>query len=250
MQCLRITIGDDSFKQLVQQVHEVAVASHANADVPFESIVSKLKKDRDLSRHPLVQLVFAVHAQQDLGQLKLEGMETEGLGDAKTTRFDLEFHLYQQPNGLWGSVMFSTDLYTPETIDNLLSVFHRVLETCLDDPQAPVASMPLLRDADFSRLDAMGLTRVEETAYPRDSSVVDLFRQQASACPSRVAVKDSATEMTYAQLDAASDVLARWLAGRSLAPETLVGVFASRSCEAIVAFLGILKANLAYLPFD
>ncbi|EFQ88643.1 hypothetical protein PTT_15404, partial [Pyrenophora teres f. teres 0-1] len=110
--------------------------------------------------------------------------------------------------------------------------------------------MPLLRDADFSRLDAMGLTRVEETAYPRDSSVVDLFRQQASACPSRVAVKDSATEMTYAQLDAASDVLARWLAGRSLAPETLVGVFASRSCEAIVAFLGILKANLAYLPFD
>ncbi|KAL7780539.1 hypothetical protein CFE70_010563 [Pyrenophora teres f. teres 0-1] len=90
---------------------------------------------------------------------------------------------------------------------------------------------------------------VEKTAYPRDSSVVDLFREQAAACPSRVAVKDSVAEMTYAQLDAASDVLARWLARRSLAPETLVGVFASRSCEAIVA-LGILKANLAYLPFD
>ncbi|KAL7780605.1 hypothetical protein CFE70_010630 [Pyrenophora teres f. teres 0-1] len=117
-------------------------------------------------------------------------------------------------------------------------------------PQAAVASMPLLRDADYAKLDAMGLVRVEKTAYPRDSSVVDLFREQAAACPSRVAVKDSVAEMTYAQLDAASDVLARWLARRSLAPETLVGVFASRSCEAIVAFLGILKANLAYLPFD
>ncbi|KAK1914088.1 hypothetical protein P3342_007334 [Pyrenophora teres f. teres] len=72
MQCLRIKIGDESFEELVQQVHEVAVASHANADVPFENIVSKLKNDRDLSRHPLVQLVFAVHAQRDLGQLKLE----------------------------------------------------------------------------------------------------------------------------------------------------------------------------------
>ncbi|KAL7771419.1 hypothetical protein CFE70_001362 [Pyrenophora teres f. teres 0-1] len=151
---------------------------------------------------------------------------------------------------LWGSVMFSTDLYAPETIDNLLSVFQRVLEACLDDPQAPVASMPLLREDNYAKLDAMGLVRAEETAYPRDSSVVDLFREQAAACPSRVAVKDSVTEMTYAQLDTASDVLARWLARRSLAPETLVGVFASRSCEAIVAFLGILKANLAYLPFD
>ncbi|KAK1914288.1 hypothetical protein P3342_007534 [Pyrenophora teres f. teres] len=75
MQCLRIKIGDESFEELVQQVHEVAVASHANADVPFENIVSKLKNDRDLSRHPLVQLVFAVHAQRDLGQLKLEGVE-------------------------------------------------------------------------------------------------------------------------------------------------------------------------------
>ncbi|KAK1914211.1 hypothetical protein P3342_007457 [Pyrenophora teres f. teres] len=218
MQCLRIKIGDESFEELVQQVHEVAVASHANADVPFENIVSKLKNDRDLSRHPLVQLVFAVHAQRDLGQLKLEN-----LGDTVTSRFDLEFHFSQQADGLWGSVMFSTDLYAPETIDNMLSVFRRVLETCLEQPQAAVASMPLLRDADYAKLDAMGLVRVEKTAYPRDSSVVDLFREQAAACPSRVAVKDSVAEMTYAQLDAASDVLARWLARRSLAPETLVG---------------------------
>ncbi|KAL7771434.1 hypothetical protein CFE70_001377 [Pyrenophora teres f. teres 0-1] len=41
-----------------------SVASHANADVPFESIVSKLKSDRRSVRHPLVQLVFAVHAQR------------------------------------------------------------------------------------------------------------------------------------------------------------------------------------------
>ncbi|KAL7780719.1 hypothetical protein CFE70_010745 [Pyrenophora teres f. teres 0-1] len=250
MQCLRITAGHGSFEELVQQVHEVTIGSHANADVPFESIVSKLKSDRDLSRHPLVQLVFAVHAQQDLGQLNLEGVQAESLADAKTSRFDLEFHFYQQSDGLLGNILFSTDLYAPETIDNLLSVFQRVLEACLDDPQAPVASMPLLREDNYAKLDAMGLVRAEETAYPRDSSVVDLFREQAAACPSRVAVKDSVTEMTYGQLDTASDALARWLARRSLAPETLVGVFASRSCEAIVAFLGILKANLAYLPFD
>ncbi|KAL7780640.1 hypothetical protein CFE70_010665 [Pyrenophora teres f. teres 0-1] len=118
-------------------------------------------------------------------------------------RFDLEFHLFRQSDSV-GNMMFSTDLYAPETIDNLLSVFQR------------------LREDNYAKLDAMGLVRAEETAYPRDSSVVDLFRDKPPLAHR----------------------------GRSLAPETLVGVFASRSCEAIVAFLGILKANLAYLPFD
>ncbi|KAK1914158.1 hypothetical protein P3342_007404 [Pyrenophora teres f. teres] len=167
----RWEVKDMSFEELVQQVHEVAVASHANADVPFENIVSKLKNDRDLSRHPLVQLVFAVHAQRDLGQLKLEA------------------------DGLWGSVMFSTDLYAPETIDNMLSVFRRVLETCLEQPQAAVASMPLLRDADYAKLDAMGLP--DGRSRPR-----------------------------------------RWWGVRQ--PK-----LRSHCCV-----LGILKANLAYLPFD
>ncbi|EFQ89584.1 hypothetical protein PTT_14080 [Pyrenophora teres f. teres 0-1] len=56
--------------------------------------------------------------------------------------------------------------------------------------------------------------------------------------------------MTYAQLDKASDAIAKWLHKRSFAPESLVGVFAKRCCQTIVALLGILKAGLAYLPFD
>ena len=56
--------------------------------------------------------------------------------------------------------------------------------------------------------------------------------------------------MTYRQLEHCSDELACWLVRRSLAAETLVGVLATRSCLTIVAFVGILKANLAYLPLD
>nr|ARJ54910.1 nonribosomal peptide synthetase 8 [Curvularia lunata] len=250
MQCLRITVEDETFEELVQQVQEVAVASLAGQDVPFERIVSKLKKERDLSRHPLVQLIFAVHSQRDLGKLMLEGVETESMGYTATSRFDLEFHFFQHLNGLRGEVIFSTDLYASETIENMLSLFRHILDACLKEPKVGIASMALLTEADYARLDGMGLVRVEQTAYPRDSNIVDLFRQQASAHPSRIAVKDASEEMSYAQLDAASDVLAGWLAKLSFTPETLVGVFAARSCQTIVAFLGILKANLAYLPFD
>ncbi|EMD61778.1 hypothetical protein COCSADRAFT_121744 [Bipolaris sorokiniana ND90Pr] len=250
MQCLRITVENESFEELVQQVRAVVVASLANQDVPFESIVSKLKNDRDLSHYPLVQLAFVVHSQRNLGQLMLEGVETEGLDDSATSRFDLEFHFFQHLDGLQGNVIFSTDLYAPETIENMLSVFNNVLEICLREPTVAVASLPLLTDTDYAKLDLMGLVQIEETPYPRESSIVDLFREQVFAYPSRIAVKDSSVEMTYAQLDKASDIIATWLCKRSFGPESLVGVFAHRCCHTVVAFLGILKAGLAYLPFD
>ncbi|KAJ8112404.1 hypothetical protein OPT61_g5221 [Boeremia exigua] len=205
---------------------------------------------QDLSRHPLVQLIFAVHSQRNLGHLTLEGVETETLDNAPKSRFDLEFHLFQQDHGPRGEVVYSTDLYTPKTIDNMLSIFQVVLEECLREPTAAVAHLSLLREASLSKLDEMDLLQIQKTAYPREQSVVDLFCQQVSICPNRIAVQDPTTKITYTQLDQVSDVLARWLTKQCLAPETLVGVFAGRSCQTIVAFLGILKANLAYLPLD
>lgn len=63
IQCLRISInGDQSFEQLLRQVREVVIASLANQDVPFENIVSELRRDRDMSRHPIIQIMFTVHS--------------------------------------------------------------------------------------------------------------------------------------------------------------------------------------------
>ncbi|KAI0616591.1 Cyclic peptide synthetase, partial [Pyrenophora tritici-repentis] len=248
MQCLRIQIQDETFEELVQQVHQTVTTSLAHQDVPFESIVSKLQKSRDLSRNPIVQISFAVHAQGNLTQLQLDGVQTETSMSAVTTRFDLEMHLFPGANGLMGQVMFSTDLYAPETIENLISVFECTLQRCLDEPSTQMSSLPLLDDRSYSQLQHMGLLQPDETPYPRDSTIVDLFRQQVAACPDRIAVVDRSEEMTYARLDELSDMMAGWLSTKLLAAESLVGVFANRSCLTIVALLGILKANLAYLP--
>ncbi|KAH0592368.1 Nonribosomal Peptide Synthetase [Metarhizium humberi] len=252
MQCLRVKIEDESvtFDQLVKLVQSAAISSLANQDVPFERLVSKLRKERDLSRHPLIQLVFAVHSQLDLGKFALEGYEIEYIDQSITTRFDLEFHFFTEEKGLRGQLIFSTDLFHPDTIDNVLEVFRTVLEKGLNEPQTPVAALPLMTDGGYEKLDSMGLIQVKQTAYPRNSSIVDEFRQQVAACADRVAVKDASSQLTYAQLDALSEHVAQWLMSKSLAPETLVGVFCGRSCQSIIAILGILKANLAYLPFD
>lgn len=250
MQCIRVKTDDESFETLVRQVEATATAAFANQDVPFERIVSKLQKGRDISRHPLVQIVFALHAQMDLGELDLEGLETEQMEVTETSRFDLEFHCFQEQSGIRGQILFSTDLYEPLTIKHMVSVFTSVLNESLRDPQTVLESQPLLTANDYQDLQTKGLLAVEDTDYPRESNLPDLFREQAALHPDKIAVKDTTTELTYSELDEKSDRLAERLKSRLMDSETLVGVYANRSCETIVAFLGILKANLAYLPLD
>src|SRR5690606_35629511 len=103
-QCIRISVAkDDSFLALVEQARSTVSEAIENQDVPFERIVSSLVPgSRDTSRNPLVQLMFALHSQKDLGSFQLDGLISETLPSAVTTRFDLEFHLFQEATSLQG----------------------------------------------------------------------------------------------------------------------------------------------------
>ncbi|KAF5695620.1 enniatin synthase [Fusarium denticulatum] len=249
-QCMRITVDDqDTFSSLVHQVRVTTTAAFENEDVPFERVVSTmLPGSRDLSRTPLAQLIFAVHSQKDLGRFELQGLESEAVSSKAYTRFDIEFHLFQEADGLKGSCNFATDLFKPETVENVVSVFFQILRNGLEKPKVPISVIPLTDG--IEELRRLDLLRIKKVDYPRDASLVDIFRTQVAAYPDSLAVVDSSTRLTYAELDHQSDLLAIWLRRRGMPAETLVGVLAPRSCEAIVAIIGILKANLAYLPFD
>ncbi|MEH6372967.1 amino acid adenylation domain-containing protein [Streptomyces sp. KLMMK] len=86
--------------------------------------------------------------------------------------------------------------------------------------------------------------------YPRDRSLTELFAAQAAARPDAPAARHGERTLTYGQLDARSDALAKRLLAQGVGPDDLVGVRGSRSLEALVAFLGILKAGCAYVPLD
>ncbi|KAF4471665.1 non-ribosomal peptide synthetase [Fusarium albosuccineum] len=251
MQSLRLYLEDSSsFTDLIQHVYEATTESFDNQDVPFEQIVARLKRDRDLSRHPIFQIIFALHAQGSGDSITLEGLTSETLDPKLTSRFDLELHMFEVHDELQGALVYSTDLYDDSTIRNLVSIFLTTLESGLDQPESKIATVDLLTNESLAKLDELGVLKVERTSYPRESSVTDVFTEQAKASPENIAVKDSCTALTYAELERQSTLMARWLARRGFTQETPILVMANRSCETIIAFLGILKAGLAYLPID
>ena len=77
-----------------------------------------------------------------------------------------------------------------------------------------------------------------------------LLRDSAARAPQRPAVADGGQVLTYAELDALSDQVARALLAQGVAPGDRVGIFARKSAASVVALFGVLKAGACYVPLD
>ncbi|MDB4955265.1 MAG: Amino acid adenylation [Myxococcales bacterium] len=84
----------------------------------------------------------------------------------------------------------------------------------------------------------------------KDARIHETIERQAAATPESIAVKFEGQSLSYAELNARANQLARHLRRLGVAPEMLVGIAMERSLEMIISLLGVLKAGAAYVPFD
>lgn len=89
-----------------------------------------------------------------------------------------------------------------------------------------------------------------KTSYPSDKNIHQLFEVQAAKKPNAPAVRLGDEIITYRELNEKANRLARLLRKRGVREEHTVGVMVERSIEMIIAILGVLKAEGAYLPID
>ncbi|WP_424638921.1 amino acid adenylation domain-containing protein [Embleya sp. AB8] len=82
------------------------------------------------------------------------------------------------------------------------------------------------------------------------TTIPEQFERQVAAAPDAIAVEFGAESLTYRELDARANRLARVLVGRGIGPESVVAVALPRSFDLVVAVLAVLKAGGAYLPVD
>lgn len=73
---------------------------------------------------------------------------------------------------------------------------------------------------------------------------------QSSQNPTAIAIKDATRELTYGQLNAKINQLANYLSKQGVQPESLVGIYADRSIDLVIAILAVLQAGGAYVPLD
>ncbi|AFZ17959.1 non-ribosomal peptide synthetase [Allocoleopsis franciscana] len=238
--------GNPTFVELLKRVREVALGAYAHQDLPFEKLVEELHPERNLSHHPLFQVVFSLQ-NTPIEALVLPGLSLSPLNfDRPSAKFDLEVHLWESPEGLRGQVIYSSDLWDDTTITRMLGHFQMLLQGIIVNPQQCLYELPILTQAEQHQL----LVNFNPNSSPIKSCFHQLFEQQVEQTPDAIALVFEDEQLTYRELNHRSNQLAHYLQKLGVEPEVLVGICLERSVEMIVGLLGIFKAGGAYIPFD
>ncbi|MDV2992591.1 MAG: Chondramide synthase cmdD [Chroococcidiopsis sp. SAG 2025] len=256
---LRVDLSNNpTFRELLERVRQVTLGAYAHQDLPFEKLVEELHPERDLSRNPLFQVVFALQ-NAPMQPLELPGLMLNPLKfDVSTTRFDLELHLWECDRGLnnlWegsvdglsGFVAYNTDLFDASTIARMLAHFQILLEGIVTNPDTRIANLPVLSAAEYHQL----LVEWNQTSYDYpDLCIHQLFQAQAAQSPDAIAIVFADEQLTYQELNRRANQLAHYLQQLGVTSESLVGICLDRSLEMVIGILGIWKAGGAYVPFE
>ncbi|MGW3801431.1 non-ribosomal peptide synthetase [Streptomyces clavifer] len=246
--------GDPTFLELLERVREFDLSAYAHQDVPFERLVELLNPARSQNHHPLFQTMLILQNHTPAAALDLPGLTTGGVPvDPGVSKFDLSFTFTETyddggaPSGMRAAVDYATELFDPATVRGLADRLVLLLGAVTADPDRPLHTYDVLTDAERTRLTAWGTGPAED--LPR-ATVPALFGQRARRTPGAPAVRDAGTTLTYGELDARADALARHLTTLGIGPEDRVAVALPRTHDLVVALLGVLKAGAAYVPLD
>jgi len=270
--------ADPTFREVLARVRETSLSAFAHPDVPFERLVEELSPARSMARHPLFQVMLLLEntsaAVLDISSLGGGGQAGDASAsdaasgapgrpapadpvgravESAVVKFDLDVSMIERfdgrgaPAGLSGSVAVAADLFDPESATVLAERLARVLSGLAARPGDRLSAVDVLDETERSQV----LTGWNDTAAELpDTTVVALFEVQAARTPERTALVFGDEALSYAELDARANRLARYLIGRGVGPEAVVAVVFERTVDLVVGLLGVIKAGAAYLPID
>ena len=240
--------GNPTFKGLLAQVRETALAAYAHQDLPFEKLVEEVHPERNLSYNPIFQVMFVLQnappPREDASGLDLSEIAV----DSGQAAFDLTFALAGSEEGLEVAAQYNTDLFDDATITRMLAHYRILLEGAVANPNGRIAYLPMLTQEEARTL----LVDWNDTAkdYPADRCIHQLFEEQAERAPDRIALVMGRETVSYGELNRRANRLAHYLRKLGVGPDVMVGICLERSIDMIVALLGVLKAGGAYVPLD
>src|SRR5436309_1465774 len=144
--------GNPTFRELLDRVRKVTLAAHEHRDLPFEKLIDEIHLDRDLSRSPLFQVMFA-HQNAPRKVPELPGLSVSSVEiNNETAKFDLSLRTWDEPHGLRGELEYSTDLFDAATIRRMLGHFETLLQAIVTNPDRRIFNLPILAEMEKHQL--------------------------------------------------------------------------------------------------
>jgi amino acid adenylation domain-containing protein len=244
---LRVDLsGNPTFAELLLRVRGVVLDALAHEDLPFVHVVQQAHLRPDPSRNPLFQI--ALSQQPKLANIAPGwDLKTEEISNGGS-KLDLVIVLDEREERIFGPITYNPDLFDEAAIISLVEHWQTLLGSAAGNPSRRITDLPILTQTRREQiLFQWNSTRMDD---PSDARLHERFEKQAAKTPDAIAITCGRDSVSYRELNARANQLARRLRTLGVVTETLVGVCVERSIDMVVALLGILKAGGAYVPLD
>ncbi|MGB7604797.1 MAG: amino acid adenylation domain-containing protein, partial [Lutisporaceae bacterium] len=219
-----------------------------NQDYQFEELIDKLNVTRDLSRNPLFDVMFSMQ-NMDTREIQIEGLKFKPYEiDNSIAKFDMTITAIELNKTIGIDLNYCTKLFNKQIIENMIKHLINILNSIVNNTNLRLSEVEMLSAEEKQQV----LVEFNNTTaeYPKDKTLYQLFEQRAAETPDNIAVIYEEQSITYKELDAKSNQLARTLREKGVKPNSIVGIMVERSLEMLIGIMGILKAGGAYLPID
>ncbi|MFI6730095.1 amino acid adenylation domain-containing protein, partial [Streptomyces atratus] len=191
-------------------------------------------------------LAFENYPGDPAAQPSVPGLAISDVASRESTSFALALGVRPE-EGLLLRLDYRPDAFAAEAAQALIDRVVRALERIAEDPAVRLGRLELLDESERAAV-------VEEwnaTAQAGEpGTVLERFRGWAVETPHAIAVRSGDLALSYVEVDARSDALARGLVARGVGRESRVGLCLPRGAETVVALLAVWKAGGAYVPLD
>ena len=261
---IRSSLADDpTFGDFLVRVRRAVFDAWEHQDLPFALMAAEHAGGRDPSRSPIFQAMFAFQKAQKLDDAGLTPFVLQGAGsrlnlggfalesvavDLAASQFELTLATAETEGGLASTLEYNTDLFDAETADRILARFATLVRSIVAEPTRRVSDLDLLPRAEWDQV--IVEPNRTEAPIPGDLLIHRAIEAQTERTPDAVAVAFDDVRLTYRDLNARANQLARHLRTLGVGPESRVGLGVGRSADMVVGMLAILKAGGAYVPLD
>jgi len=243
---VRIRVDPDaSLGDLVQAAHTATTQALEYQDLPFARIVELVRPDRDPSRLPLVQVLFAMEeswAVPGRGGLRWR----PELFENGTVKLEIELTVTDAPAGPQVHLNYNSDLFHPATGQLVSDGFHAILR-CLSEGQDQIVADAQIMSADTAAL----VTKVWPDGGPvADTGATALAQLWAACATDTVVAVGTDTELTGTEVREQARRIAAALRGHGVGVGDRVAILLPRGARILPAILGVWSAGASYVPMD
>ncbi|MBQ4862205.1 amino acid adenylation domain-containing protein [Pseudoalteromonas sp. MMG013] len=245
---LRVNTDHQNINDYLTHVRQVNIDAQANQDIPFEQLIEHCQVQRSSQHNPLFQIMFSMNT-NDRASLNLPEVSFSAYDRGNIlNKFDLDVKASISETGVTFNWVYDVSLFSHEYICSLGSHLARVLSALADNSMKMLKDISILSEQEKYRL----THSLNETSITcSDSTLIHaLFEEQVAKHPHKTALVFEGKQLSFQELNSASNQLAHYLRQQGVTTETLVGLCVDHCLEMVIGILAVLKAGGAYVPLN